>query len=292
MGKINVLSFAVANLIAAGEVVDRPCSVIKELMENSIDAGADTITVEIQNGGKTFMRVSDNGCGIEPEDLPTALRRHATSKIKDAEDLDAIMSLGFRGEALAAISSVANVRIISKTRDSATGAMIESRGGNVFGVTERGSSDGTTIIVEDLFFNVPARRKFLKKDLTEAMAVSTTVEKIALSHPEIAIRFISDGVSRLETSGDGKAISAIYSVFGREFAAKMLPVENTSTDIKVSGYVGRSDNVRANRNYQNFFINGRYVKSKTAMAAVEQAYASYIPPEKVRCQIFKRKACF
>lgn len=283
MGKINVLSFAVANLIAAGEVVDRPCSVIKELMENSIDAGADTITVEIQNGGKTFMRVSDNGCGIEPEDLPTALRRHATSKIKDAEDLDAIMSLGFRGEALAAISSVANVRIISKTRDSATGAMIESRGGNVFGVTERGSSDGTTIIVEDLFFNVPARRKFLKKDLTEAMAVSTTVEKIALSHPEIAIRFISDGVSRLETSGDGKAISAIYSVFGREFAAKMLPVENTSTDIKVSGYVGRSDNVRANRNYQNFFINGRYVKSKTAMAAVEQAYASYIPPEKFPC---------
>lgn len=283
MGKINVLSFAVANLIAAGEVVDRPCSVIKELMENSIDAGADTITVEIQNGGKTFMRVSDNGCGIEPEDLPTALRRHATSKIKDAEDLDAIMSLGFRGEALAAISSVANVRIISKTRESATGAMIESRGGNVFGVIERGSSDGTTIIVEDLFFNVPARRKFLKKDLTEAMAVSTTVEKIALSHPEIAIRFISDGVSRLETSGDGKAISAIYSVFGREFAAKMLPVENTSTDIKVSGYVGRSDNVRANRNYQNFFINGRYVKSKTAMAAIEQAYASYIPPEKFPC---------
>ncbi len=283
MGKINVLSFAVANLIAAGEVVDRPSSVIKELMENSIDAGATTITVEIQKGGTTFMRVSDNGCGIEPEDLPTALRRHATSKIKDAEDLDAIMSLGFRGEALAAISSVANVRIISKTRDNSTGAMIESHGGNVVGVTERGASDGTTIIVEDLFYNVPARRKFLKKDLTEAMAVSAAVEKIALSHPEIAIKFISDGTLKLETTGDGKAISAIYSVFGRDFASKLLKVESAGENIKVSGYVGRSDNVRSNRNYQNFYINGRYVKSKTAMAAIEQAYSSYIPPEKFPC---------
>ena len=283
MGKINVLSFAVANLIAAGEVVDRPSSVIKELMENSIDAGATTITVEIQKGGTTFMRVSDNGCGIEPEDLPTALRRHATSKIRDAEDLDAIMSLGFRGEALAAISSVANVRIISKVRENQTGAMIESHGGNVVGVTERGASDGTTIIVEDLFFNVPARRKFLKKDLTEAMAVSAAVEKIALSHPEIAIKFISDGTLRLETTGDGKAMSAIYSVFGRDFASKLLKVESAGENIKVSGYVGRSDNVRANRNYQNFFINGRFVKSKTAMAAIEQAYSSYIPPEKFPC---------
>ncbi len=283
MGKINVLSFAVANLIAAGEVVDRPSSVIKELMENSIDSGADTITVEIQKGGTTFMRVSDNGCGMEADDLPTALRRHATSKIKDAEDLDAIMSLGFRGEALAAISSVSNVRIISKTRDNPLGAMIESHGGNVVGVTERGASDGTTVIVEDLFYNVPARRKFLKKDVTEAMAVNAAVEKIALSHPEIAIRFISDGVLRLETSGDGKVMSAIYAVFGRDFASKMLMVENTGSAIGVSGYIGRSDNVRANRNYQNFFINGRYVKSKTAMAAIEQAYSSYIPPEKFPC---------
>ena len=283
MGKINVLSFAVANLIAAGEVVDRPASVIKELMENSIDAGADTITVEIQRGGTTFMRVSDNGSGIEPEDLPTALRRHATSKIKDAEDLDAIMSLGFRGEALAAISSVANVRIISKTRNNPIGAMVESHGGNIVGVTERGASDGTTVIVEDLFFNVPARRKFLKKDVTEAMAVTGAVEKMALSHPEIAIRFISDGVLRLETSGDGKVLNAIYAVFGRDFAGKMILVEPANNDIKVSGYIGRSDAVRANRNYQNFFINGRYVKSKTAMAAIEQAYASYIAPEKFPC---------
>ncbi len=283
MGKINVLSFAVANLIAAGEVVDRPSSVIKELMENSIDSGADSITVEIQKGGTAFMRVSDNGCGIDPEDLPTALRRHATSKIKDAEDLEAIMSLGFRGEALAAISSVSNVRIISKTRDNEMGAMVESHGGNIVGVTERGASDGTTVIVEDLFYNVPARRKFLKKDVTEAMAVSAAVEKIALSHPEIAIKFISDGVVRLETSGDGKVMSALYAVFGRDFASKMLLVEPCVSEISVSGYIGRSDNVRANRNYQNFFINGRYVKSKTAMAAIEQAYSSYIPPEKFPC---------
>lgn len=283
MGKINVLSFAVANLIAAGEVVDRPSSVIKELMENSIDSGADRITVEVQKGGTVFMRVSDNGCGIDPEDLPTALRRHATSKIKEAEDLDAIMSLGFRGEALAAISSVSNVRIISKTKDAPTGAMIESHGGNIIGVTERGASDGTTVIVEDLFYNVPARRKFLKKDVTEGMAVTAVVEKIALSHPEIAIRFISDGTLKLETSGDGELFSVIYAVFGRDFASKIISVSPSASDIKVRGYIGRSDNVRANRNYQNFFINGRYVKSKTAMAALEQAYSSYIPPEKFPC---------
>ncbi len=283
MGKINVLSFAVANLIAAGEVVDRPASVIKELMENSIDSGADRITVEIQNGGIAFMRVSDNGCGIEPEDLPVALRRHATSKIKEADDLDSIMSLGFRGEALAAISSVSNVRIISKTRENQFGAMVECHGGVGSDVIERGCSDGTTVIVEDLFYNVPARRKFLKKDVTEAMAVVSTVERVALSHPEIAFTLISDGVTRLTTSGDGKAKSAIYSVFGREFASKLLEVNSSLEGIKISGYIGRSDNVKATRNYQNFFINGRYIKSKTAMAAIEQAYNSYIPPEKFPC---------
>lgn len=283
MGKINILSFAVANLIAAGEVVDRPASVIKELMENSIDSGADRITVEIQKGGTTFMRVSDNGCGIEKDDLPTALRRHATSKIKEAEDLDSIMSLGFRGEALAAISSVSNIRIISKPKDAPIGAAVESHGGDIIGVVERGASDGTTVIVEDLFSNVPARRKFLKKDITEGMAIASVVEKIALSHPEIAIRFISDGNLKLETMGDGKALSAIYSVFGREFASKLLEVEGEIEGVKVKGYIGRSDNVRANRNYQNFFINGRYVKSKTAMAAIEQAYNSYIAPDKFPC---------
>ncbi|MBQ8140835.1 MAG: DNA mismatch repair endonuclease MutL [Clostridia bacterium] len=280
MGKINVLSFAVANLIAAGEVVDRPASVIKELLENAIDSGADRITVEIQNGGVTFMRVSDNGCGIEPEDLPVAIRRHATSKIKEAEDLDGIITLGFRGEALAAIASVSHLRIISKTASAETGAMLDSQGGEILGIYERACSDGTTVIVEDLFANVPARRKFLKKDVTESTAVCAAVEKIALSKPEIAFRLIVDGTVRLETVGDGILRNTVYSVFGRDFASRLIAVESDAEGISVSGFVGRSDNVRSNRNYQNFFINGRYVKSKTACAAIEQAYTSYIPPEK------------
>ena len=285
MGKINVLSFAVANLIAAGEVVDRPASVIKELLENAIDSGANRITVEIQNGGVTYMRVADNGCGIDPEDLPTAIRRHATSKIKDAKDLEGIITLGFRGEALAAIAAVSSVRIISKTKGASVGAMLEAHNGEIVGVTERACSDGTTVIVEDLFGNVPARRKFLKKDVTEAMAISAVVEKIALSKPHIAFRLISDGAVKLETMGDGNLKTAVYSVFGREFASKLIDTEIELDGIEVRGYIGRSDNVRANRNYQNFFINGRYVKSKTAMAALEQAYTSYIPPEKFPCCI-------
>lgn len=283
MGKINVLSFAVANLIAAGEVVDRPASVIKELLENAIDSGADRITVEIQNGGVTFMRVTDNGCGMPPEDLPVAIRRHATSKIKNAEDLDGIITLGFRGEALAAIASVSHLRIISKTKDAESGAMLDSRGGEILGVYERAASDGTSVIVEDLFANVPARRKFLKKDVTEATAVSAAVEKIALSKPDIAFKLIIDGNVRLETFGDGNLRNTIYSIFGREFASKLIEVSGEGEGISVSGFIGRSDNVRANRNYQNFFINGRYVKSKTACAAIEQAYTSYIPPEKFPC---------
>lgn len=283
MGKINVLSFAVANLIAAGEVVDRPASVVKELLENAIDSGADRITVEIQNGGITFMRVSDNGCGISPEDLPVAIRRHATSKIKEVEDLDGILTLGFRGEALAAIAAVSRLRIISKTADAETGAALESQGGEILGVYERAASNGTTVIVEDLFANVPARRKFLKKDVTEASAICAAVEKIALSKPNIAFKLIVDGNVRLETVGDGNLRNTVYSVFGREFASKLIAVEGETDGISVSGFIGRSDNVRANRNYQNFFINGRYVKSKTACAAIEQAYTSYIPPEKFPC---------
>ncbi len=280
MGIINTLDFKVANLIAAGEVVDRPASAIKELLENSIDAGADRVTVEIQNGGVTFMRVSDNGCGIEKDDLPIAVRRHATSKIKDATDLEKIITLGFRGEALAAISAVADVRIISKTAEAEMGAMIEVSCGDIIGVSERGCSKGTTVIVENLFSNVPARRKFLKRDVTEAMAVSANVEKIALSHPEVAIKLICDGSIKLETSGDGKIESAIYSVFGKDFVKKMIKVDSEIEGIRVKGYIGRSDNVKGNRNHQNFFLNGRYVKSRTASAAIEQAFTSYIPPEK------------
>ncbi len=280
MGKINILSFEVANLIAAGEVVDRPASVIKELVENSIDSGADRITVEIQRGGIMLMRVTDNGCGMSPEDLPVAVKRHATSKIKTAKDLDGIITLGFRGEALAAICSVADVRIISKPKDAALGAMLEINSGRTGEITERGATHGTTVIVENLFANVPARLKFLKRDQTEAMAVSTVVEKIALSHPEISFRLISDGSVKLETAGDGKLAGVIRSVYGKDFAAKTIPVEDSRDGISISGFITSPDAPRANRNYQNFFINGRYIKTKTATAAIEQAYSSYIPPDK------------
>ena len=287
MGKINVLPFAVANLIAAGEVVDRPASVIKELMENAIDAGATNVIVEIRNGGITFMRVSDNGCGIGREDLPVALRRHATSKIKDRTDLESIMTLGFRGEALAAISAVSDVRIISKTAEEEYGSVLEAPCGGEVTVGEQGCSNGTTVIVENLFGKVPARRKFLKKDLTESMAVSASVEKVALSHPEIAFRLIVDGNVRLETAGDGDLLHTIHAVFGKEFASRMLEVKGGSEGITVTGYTGRSDNYKPNRNHENVFINGRYVKSKTVMAAIEQAYTSYMPPERFPCCVLR-----
>lgn len=280
MGKINVLDFSVANLIAAGEVVDRPASVIKELMENAIDAGSRHITVEIQNGGVTFMRVSDDGCGMEPDDLPVAIRRHATSKIKDASDLEAILTLGFRGEALAAIASVSDIRILSKQREAEMGAVLEAHGGNIVSLSETGCPDGTTVIVEALFANVPARRKFLKRDVTEAQAVTQAVERVALSHPEIAFKLIVDGDIKLNTAGDGKLQSTVYAVFGRDFAGRLIPISGEYEGIGISGFIGRPDNVKGNRNYQNFFINGRWIKSKTAMAALEQAFCSYLAPDK------------
>ncbi len=283
MGKINLLSFAVANLIAAGEVVDRPASVVKELLENAIDAGADRITVEIQRGGTTFMRVADNGCGMEKEDLAVSIRRHATSKIKDAEDLDSIMTLGFRGEALAAIAAVSDLRIITRTKDAPFGVMLQAHGGEVESITEQGCPVGTTVIVENLFCNVPARRKFLKKDVSESIAVSTYVEKIALSRPDIAIRLIADGNVKLDTAGDGNLKSAMYAIFGRDFVSRMIAVKGGNDTVCVSGFIGRSDNVRPKRNYENFFINGRYVGCRTAAAALEQAYTSFIPPEKFPC---------
>lgn len=283
MGVINVLSFAVANLIAAGEVVDRPASVIKELMENAIDAGATRVTVEIQHGGVTFMRVTDNGCGMSPDDLPVAIRRHATSKIKEAADLEGIATLGFRGEALAAIASVSDLRIISKTADAPFGALLQAHGGEHITVTEQGCSTGTSVIVENLFANVPARRKFLKKDVTETMAVTAYVEKIALSNPGLAVRLVVDGTVKLETAGDGSLKSAIYALFGREFANRLIEVNGENEGITVRGYIGRTDNYKANRNFENFFVNGRYVKSKTATAALEQAFTSYMPPERFPC---------
>ncbi len=279
MGKINVLSFEIANLIAAGEVVERPASVLKELIENSIDSGATEIVAEIKRGGVSLIRVTDNGSGIAKEDLPIALKRHATSKIKEKDDLNSILTLGFRGEALAAISSVSTLTIISKTRDAEEGTMLVAEAGTIVDISDVGAYDGTTVAVENLFYNVPARRKFLKKDSTEAMNVVALVEKVALSRPDISIQLLVDGEEKFKTPGNSDLLDAIYSVFGKDFSSKMIKAEGEANGIKVNGYIGRSDNVRKNRNYQNVFINGRYVKSLTAMAAIEKAYTSYIAPE-------------
>ncbi len=279
MGHIQVLSFEIANLIAAGEVVERPSSVLKELIENAIDAGSTHIVAEIKRGGVALIRVSDNGCGISREDLPVALKRHATSKIQSRDDLGNITTLGFRGEALAAIASVSRLTMITKTRDAVTASMLTSEGGVVTDVTDVGASDGTTVVVEDLFFNVPARRKFLKKDATEAMNVAVLVDKVALSRPDIAIQLLIDGEERFHTPGDGSVENTVYAILGREYASKMLAVDGTVNHIHVHGFIGRSDNVRRNRNLENVFINGRYVKSMTVTAAVEKAFTSYIAPE-------------
>lgn len=281
MGKINVLGFDIANLIAAGEVVERPASVVKELTENAIDAGAGSITVEIKHGGITLIRVSDNGSGIEADDLPLAVLRHATSKIATAEDLAKIGTLGFRGEALAAIAAVCKMRILSKTAGAEMGSAMECDGGEIINVMETGCAGGTTVITSELFYNVPARRKFLKKDATEGAAVTALVEKIALSCPNVAVKYIVDGDVRFMTSGDGDLKGAIYSVFGREMASRMSPVDRTdSRGIRIHGYIGEPDLVRSNKNHEIFFINGRYVKCRSAMAGLEQAYISHIPVQK------------
>lgn len=279
MGKINVLDINVANLIAAGEVVERPASVVKELLENSIDAGAKNVTVEIKRGGVSLIRVTDDGCGMSYEDLPVCILRHATSKISSKQDLNGITTLGFRGEALAAIASVCRLRIITKQKNGA-GYVLESRGGNIAGVTETGCADGTSVIVEELFANVPARRKFLKKDSTEAGAVYTVCERLALSNPDVSLTLISDNSLRFRTSGDGVLKNAIYSVMGREFANNLLAVDSSTDGIDVCGFIGTPSNSRPNRNMQIFFVNGRYVKSKSIQAALEAAVQSYVPHEK------------
>lgn len=276
MPKINVLSEEIAQLIAAGEVVERPSSVIKELVENSIDAGATVIEVEISGGGASLMRVTDNGCGIDRSDIKTAFLRHATSKLSLESDLDRIATLGFRGEALASIAAVSKVHIISKTENSDEGVSYEIIGGEEGALSEVGCPNGTTIVVENLFFNTPARFKFLKKDVSEANAVAAVVDKIALSHPEIAVRLIRDSRQVLNTPGDNKLKSAIYAIYGREFVSGLMKVSYEYDGIQVEGYVSKPSFARANRNMQNFFINGRYVKSRTAMAALEQAFKGSI----------------
>jgi len=280
VGKINVLGFDVANLIAAGEVVDRPSSVVKELLENAIDSGATSIIIEIKKGGSAFIRITDNGCGIAYDDLPVAILRHATSKIKDADDLESIMTLGFRGEALAAISSVSKIRIMTKQRSDKFGSLLEAHAGTVVNHIKTGSQDGTTVIVEDLFYNVPARKKFLKQDKTEALAISGIVEKVALSRPDISFRYIIDGELKYLTAGDGSLSNVIYAILGRDVSKKTIKVDREDGGIKVRGFISTPELNRANRNLENFYINSRFVKSKTASAALEQAYKSYIPDGK------------
>lgn len=280
MGKINVLDTQIANLIAAGEVVERPASAVKELLENAIDAGAGKITLEIKNGGISLIRVTDDGCGMTKDDALVCVKRHATSKISCAADLDGIATLGFRGEALAAISSVSKMRIMTRTKNSPTGIIIEFNAGNPVSVEEAGCPEGTSVIVEELFANVPARRKFLKRDAAETAAVAAVAEKIALSRPDISLRFIADGNLRFLTAGDGKLADVIYAVLGRDFAKKLAPVHDMTEGVSVSGFIGTPENCRGNRNYENFFINGRYVRCKTACAALEQAFSSYIPSDK------------
>ena len=276
MGVINVLDKHVAELIAAGEVVERPASVIKELVENAIDAGAKHITVEIKNGGTTFMRVTDDGCGFLREDVKLAFLRHATSKVREQDDLDHIATLGFRGEALASISAVSRLQLITKSAKEDTGTSYIIEGGEEKSFDDAGCPVGTTFVIRDLFYNIPARAKFLKKDVSEGNTVSNIVDKTALSHPEIAFTFVRDGKQALKTFGDGKLLSAIYAVFGREFATSLIPVDYKLDGITVSGYVSKPVNSRPNRNMQNFFINGRYVKSRTAMAALEEAFKGSI----------------
>ena len=276
MSKIQVLDKHIAELIAAGEVVERPASVIKELVENSIDAGATVITVEIKHGGSTYMRVTDNGCGISYEDIPTAFLRHATSKITSQNDLDAIGTLGFRGEALPSISAVSRIEIITKTEDSEIGFRVLNEGGEITDFNEAGCPQGTTIVVRDLFFNTPARMKFLKKDMAEGNAVAKIMDKIALSHPEVSFRFIRDGKEVLRTPGDNKLRSAIYAVLGKEFTNELIPVLYEHGGIKIYGFTCYPRAARPNRNMQSFFINGRCIRSKTAIAALEEAYKGSI----------------
>ncbi len=276
MGRIHLLDKSVYELIAAGEVIERPSSVVKEMLENSIDAGASNITVEIKNGGRTFIRITDNGCGMSSDDLPLAFVRHATSKIREKDDLNGIDTLGFRGEALASVCAVAKVEVLSKRREDSLGCHYVIEGGEEIENDSVGCPDGTTFIIRDIFYNVPARLKFLKKDVSEGNAIANILQKLALSHPEISFKFIRDNKTELMTAGDGKLLSVIRSVFGKEFYASVIPVDYTYNGITVTGYVTKPLMCKANRAFQNFFVNNRYVKSVTCMVALEEAYRNRI----------------
>ena len=276
MAKINLLDRSVFELIAAGEVIERPSSVIKELVENSIDAGAKRITVEIKDGGSSFMRVSDDGCGIAYDEVPTAFLRHATSKVKSADDLEKILTLGFRGEALASVAAVARVEVLTKEADSEYGTSFKISGGDVLEHERTGYPDGTTIIIRDLFYNVPARQKFLKRDVTEGNQVQGLIDKLALAHPDISFRFIRDNKQVRSTGGDGDYYSAVYAVFGKQFACSLIPVDYSLGGISVTGYISSPLFTRPNRSMQYFFVNGRYVRSVICLTALEEGYRGSI----------------
>ena len=277
MGNIVLLDDLTINKIAAGEVIERPASVIKEMVENSIDAGANNITVEIKNGGISFIKVTDNGKGIKPDDLEIAFERHATSKIRSAEDLDVVTSMGFRGEALASIAAIANVEMISKTESQDTGYKIVVQAGNILNKEEVGCQTGTSITVKNLFFNTPVRYKFLKKDYTESGYVEDVITRIALVNPDIAIKFINTGKTIIQTNGNGDIKSVIYSIYGKDVATGILPVNYSYEYIQISGVIGKPEIARSNRSNQLFFVNKRYIKDKILSAATEQAFKGLIP---------------
>lgn len=276
MPKINVLPKNVAELIAAGEVVERPSSAVKEMLENSIDAGASAVTVEIKNGGIRYIRVTDNGCGIHREDVRTAFISHATSKISTGEDLDAIFTLGFRGEALPSIAAVSRLSMMTRAEDDETGTAIEIHGGEEISFDETGCPIGTTVIIRDLFFNTPARMKFLKKDMTEGTYVSDVTAKAAISHPEVKFTLIKDGRTVLSTPGNGRLLDTVFSVFGKDISDSLIPVDYEYNSFKIKGFISRPLNNRPNRNMQYFYVNGRYVRIPVASAALDEAYKNSI----------------
>lgn len=280
MANITVLDQNTINKIAAGEVIERPASVVKELLENAIDAQATAVTIEIKDGGCSMIRVTDNGSGIAKDQIALAFLRHATSKIKSVEDLFTVSSLGFRGEALASIAAVAQVELITKTSDSLTGTRYQIEGGMEKGLEEIGAPEGTTIIARNLFYNTPARKKFLKTPMTEGAHVAALVEKIALSHPDISIRFIQNNQNKLYTSGNHNLKDLIYTVFGREIAANLLSVDFEQPGMQVTGFIGKPVIARSNRNYENYFINGRYIRSNIISKAIEEAYKPFMMQHK------------
>ncbi|MFQ9934181.1 MAG: DNA mismatch repair endonuclease MutL [Lachnospiraceae bacterium] len=280
MGKIQVLDQSTINQIAAGEVIERPASVVKELMENAIDAMATAVTVEIKDGGISFIRITDNGAGMAKEDVKTAFLRHATSKIKSALDLLTVSSLGFRGEALSSISAVSMVELVTKRKEDFLGTRYETAGGKEGNIEEVGVPDGTTFIVRNLFYNTPARRKFLKTAMTEAGYINDIVSRMAMAHPEISIRFINNGKHILHTSGNGNLKDVIYSIFGKDIALNLLELNTETPNIKIMGYIGKPLISRGNRTYENYFINGRYIKSGIINKAIEEGYRSFMMQHK------------